>query len=668
MMKKLLFLILLALPLLPLFAQTFTEVALTSGVSSTYGNGNHGGGVSFADFNGDGLDDLTFTSANGLPVYFYRNNGNGTFTTLNLINNTQESKEAIWADYDNDGDQDLFLTVHNGANRLYRNEGGLNMTDVTMSAFGYLDNLQTFGAAWGDFDRDGWLDLYVCEYIESGSENNKLFRNNGDGTFEDISAGTACNDGPKLTFDACFIDSNLDLWPDIYVANDKFYMANALYVNQLGTYVHAAGSGANIVIDAMNAGGGDYDNDGDFDLYVSNSETGCQLLQNDGFGGYSDVAAATGTGIYRFNWSSNFFDYDNDLDQDLYVSCLKFVSQGWANSFLINEGDGTFSDNLAATGGLSGTDTGNSFGHAMGDINNDGKLDIAVCQEMDNNLLWRNDETTVGNYLRVRLAGTTSNRDGIGARVVVTVGPNQLTRWRHGSQGYLSQHSQSLHFGLGNNTQIDNIQVFWPSGIVDSYDNVTSINQLIGLTEGETVLPLTLIDFQAKPAGLHNQLNWVTGLEINTSHFAVESSIDGSNFYNIGRVLATGDSQNELTYGFLDRNVDTQATYYRLKMTDLDGSFSYSEIRLVKRDGSDLKDLFSLGANPAGPGTINVTLAPDAPVGDYRLSLYDVTGKIVRYGHLASGSLILAGGLTAGSYTVVVTGNGHRQSRRLIVQ
>ncbi|PHI21189.1 hypothetical protein CEQ90_03985 [Lewinellaceae bacterium SD302] len=666
-MKNSLLFILLTFPGFVLVAQTFTEVAGSLGINTTYGDGNHGGGFSFADFNGDGNDDLTFTSANGLPVYFYRNNGNGTFTSLNLINNTQESKEAIWADYDNDGDQDLFLTVHNGANRLYRNDGGLNMTDVTMSAFGYLDNLQTFGAVWGDYDRDGWLDLYVCEYIVSGTESNKLFRNNGNGTFSDISAGTFCNNGPQLTFDACFFDRDFDTWQDLYVVNDKFNYSNALYANQLGTFSHLPGSGANISIEAMNAGGADFDNDGDLDLYVSNTQSGNQLLQNNGLGDFTDVAGTTGTGVYQITWGSTFFDYDNDLDLDLYVSSLNNNVVTWANAFLVNEGDGTFSNNLAATNGLGGIDIGQSYGNAMGDLNNDGKLDIAVSQETDNNFIWRNDETSVGNYLRIRLTGTTSNRDGIGARVVAQVGNHTLTRFRHGSQGYLSQHSQSLHFGLGSNTQIDNIQVFWPSGIVDSYDNITSINQLMGLTEGETVLPLVLTDFQAKPDGLHNQLEWVTSLESNTSHFEVERSFDGSEFHRIGRVLAGGDSQNELSYNFLDRNIDKQDIYYRLQMVDQDDSFTYSEVRLINRTNGGTKKLFSLGANPTSPDAVKVYLATDAPNGNYVLSLYDAAGRIVRSGRLTTGDYTFAGGLAAGRYTLVVSGNGRRESRRVIV-
>ncbi|PHI21188.1 hypothetical protein CEQ90_03980 [Lewinellaceae bacterium SD302] len=671
-MRPILSILAALLPVLSLCAQTFSEVALASGINISYGDGNQGGGVSFADFNGDGSDDLTFTSAAGLPLYFYRNNGNGTFTSLNLVNNFDESKEAIWVDYDNDGDQDLYVTVFNGVSRLYRNEGGLNMTDVTMSAFGSLTAHPTFGAVWGDYDRDGWLDLYVCRYVSGITNINRLYRNNGNGTFTDISDGSASNDGSKLSFDACFLDVNNDNWQEIYVANDRPFFANSLYLNQLGTYAQDPGGSANIAIDAMNAGGADYDNDGDMDLYVSNTSEGNALLQNDGFGNFTDVAGATGTGVFQETWASNFFDYDNDLDLDLYVSSINFFQQNWANAFLVNEGDGTFSNNLAATGGLGGSDTGLSYGHAMGDLNNDGKLDIAVSQETDNNLLWRNDESSVGNYLRVRLTGTTSNADGIGARVVAQVGNQILTRYRHGSQGYLSQHSQSLHFGLGSNTQIDNIQVFWPSGIVDSYDNITSINQLMGLTEGETVLPLVLTAFAVKTEENHNYLDWTTSRENNTSHFEIERSVDGQNFLEIGRVMAAGNSQSVLSYEFLDDDFKREVAYYRLKMLDKDDSFTYSEVRRVVRSKTASSMLVRLGANPASHSSINVISEAGMPADNYELKLYDINGTLVRQGILTTdgstrGTYTFAAGLMAGNYVLKVGGNGRSEYHQLIV-
>ena len=613
-----------------LSGQNFSNVASALGVDEGYSYGNHGGGVSFCDFNNDGWDDLTFCSGDGLPVYFYLNVG-GSFLQVDLVDNDLETKEAIWVDYDNDGDRDLYLTVHNGSNRLYNNNGAMFFTDVTMSAFGALDNLQSFGAAWGDYNRDGWLDLYVCHYIVFGSQTNDLFLNNADGTFTKVSSSTVANNGPTLTFDAIFVDYDHDGWQDLYVINDKYTTPNALYRNLGGTFYSVPAAGADIVLDAMNAGGGDYDDDGDFDFYVTNSPQGNQLLQNDGNGNFSDVAGATGTVAGRTTWGANFFDYDNDQDQDLYVSAVdpQFLQP---NPMYVNGGNGTFSEPLEFSGGLGGVDDENSFGNAIGDFNNDGRLDIAVSQMTPHEfLLWQNNETNTNSWLKVKLSGTTSNLEGIGTRVEVDLGNHTMIRYRHGSSGYLSQNSDKLHFGLGSATIIDEMRVYWPSGNVDTYQNINTLNQVLFLTEGETALPLRLVEFSAEPSGGVVNLDWASETERNVSHFLIERSADGREFLPINRVTAVGDSDLGEEYAYTDRDINSSIYYYRLKIVDRDDTFSYSPVRVVNfgQSNQGLFQIISGPPNPVAASEIAFALEVFSTETPLEISLYELSGRLI---------------------------------------
>ncbi|MEM8585333.1 MAG: FG-GAP-like repeat-containing protein [Bacteroidota bacterium] len=491
---------------LQLYAQSFSEVAFSLGADHSYGFGTHGGGVSFADFNRDGWDDLTFTSAAGKPMYFYQNNGGNSFTPLNLVDNTLETKDATWIDYDNDGDRDLFITAFGGTNRLYQNMGNLNMVEVTQTAFGNMPVADTYGAVWGDYDNDGWLDLYICNYSVPGgtSIENDLYRSNGDGTFTRVTSSSGTGNGFTLTFDACFVDLDDNGWQDLYLVNDKFYQPNALYMNTSGNFTTDPSSGAFINIDAMNAGGADYDDDGEFDLYVTNTPTGNQLLENDGQGQFFDVAAGTGTGVYRNCWSATFLDYDLDQDQDLYVSVDGDISFNNPNAFLINFSElglNVFSEPLQFTGGIGGTDYGQNFGHAIGDFNNDGLPDIAINRMWPDSVrLWQNQETTSGSWLKVDLFGTISNSEGIGARVEVDIDNKTISRYRHGGQGYLSQHSHFLHFGLGSVTQIDQMRVYWPSGTIDVFDGSFEYSQIVILRIDQLENDFTIGALSPNPA------------------------------------------------------------------------------------------------------------------------------------------------------------------------
>lgn len=585
-----------------LFSQSFTNVAPVYGITQSFGAGELGGGVSFADFDGDGLDDLTFTSQSGSPLYFFQNNGSG-FTNLGaLVTETNESKEAIWVDYDGDGDKDLFVTNYQAQNRLYEHTGNLVLTDVTATSGLSTSSRPSFGAAWGDYNKDGWLDLYVCNLTYESTETNELYLNDGDGTFTNVSSDTPANNGINPSFDAVFVDYDKDGWPDIYVANDKYGVPNAMYHNEGdGTFTDATSStGTGASIDAMNAGGSDYDNDGYIDLYVSNTQGGNVLYANNGNGTFTDATNTAGVAFNRVGWASTFFDYDNDMDKDLYVSCVS-SNMSEPNAMYVNQGDGTFTEPLKNSGGLGGSDYGFSFGHAIGDVNNDGLLDIAVSQMSHPNLLWLNQESNSDNWIKIKLQGNSSNADGVGAFIEVWANNVQQIRYTHCSMGYLGQNSDNYHFGLGSTNIIDSIIIRWPSGVVDKYVDYVNLNGRRTFAESNAPLPVEFLAFELSSSNTGIDLDWSTAKEIQTSHFEIERSYDGRTFQKIETTNASGNSSVKQSYHHLDANADLfKQIFYRLKIVDYDGYYEYSPIRSISAEDHELP-AFSVLKSPQNP-------------------------------------------------------------------
>ena len=466
-------------------AQSFSNVAPANGIYTGFGYGSFGGGVSFADFNGDGLDDLTFATASGSPLRFYQNNGNGFDPIFPLVTNVEEVKQVLWADYDNDGDKDLFIAVHNGVNRLYNNDGNMVLTDV--SAFANIPGGTgpTYGASFGDYNKDGWLDLFIANrggVVADIIYKNVLLLNNGDGTFTDVSDMSVVGDEDKQTFCGAFLDYNNDLWPDLYVIQDRYNAPNNLYRNDNGTFTDiSTTSGAGVAINAMNAGVGDYDNDGDLDIYVTNTNQGNVLLRNDGNDAFSDVTNVANVGFFQYGWGGNFFDYDNDMDLDLYVSSDRNDSAE-PNVLYENNGDGTFFKPIP-TGFLG--DTVKSTANAIGDFNEDGLLDIAVSNYLGTNfMVWENETASSDNWIKIALEGVESNRDGIGVWIEVSADEKVQYRYTLCGEAYLGQNTNNHHIGLGLATIADAIKIRWPSGNVDLLHDV-AVNQKIKIREGQ---------------------------------------------------------------------------------------------------------------------------------------------------------------------------------------
>ena len=474
----------------------FSESANSFGLNASFGTGFVGGGISFCDFDNDGWDDVTLATEAGEPVRFFKNNSGSfaeVFPTITDFN--YENKQVIWIDYDNDGDKDLYVASHNAISRLYRNDGNLNFTDVSISSGIFTTNQKSFGASWGDYDNDGFLDVFLT--YRSGTESNRLYHNNGDGTFSNVSNAAGISGTGQYTFCASFFDYNNDGWQDIYMANDRIITSNILYHNNGdGTFTDVSvQSGTGVVMEAMSTTIGDYNNDGWLDIYITNTnyefpevpeaEVGNVFLRNNSDGTFTNVAITNGTAFNSIGWGAVFLDADNDMDLDLYVSGMLDGSTSLPSAFYENSGNNSFSipDNVGFE-----NDTEESYSNAIGDIDNDGYPDIIVCNEVSNMFLWKNNCSTENNHnwLKVNVEGTVSNKDGIGALIEISINGNKQYRYTVAGEGYLSQNSTTEFFGLGSHTVIDYIKVKWLSGMEDIYFSVNA-NQTLNLMEGETL-------------------------------------------------------------------------------------------------------------------------------------------------------------------------------------
>ncbi len=533
----------------------FQDVTEGSGIDFVHINAASGekylvetmcGGCGFFDYDGDGDLDVYLVNGAHLPGFrpghkpinrLYRNNGEGagwTFTDVTGASGVGDSgygMGCVVGDYDNDGDLDLYVTNF-GPNAFYRNEGDGTFTDVTAQA-GVGDALWGSAAAFFDADRDGDLDLYVANYLDFTLENNKvcsgprslgkraychpdeypgaadvLYRNEGDGTFKDMTreAGIYRPDGKGLGVVCTDYDGDGDL--DIYVANDS--MENYLFANsgdgkfeEIGLLVGAAFNEMGQTEAGMGVDCADVDGDGDLDLMIGHldSETNT-LYRNEGDGTFTDVTASAGIGpptLLSVTFGLVFLDVDNDGDADAFAANghvldnVHLMPYQQPNQLFENEGGGRFVDASARFGaGLSIARV--SRGLAAGDYDNDGDVDLLVGNIADRPDLLRNEGGNGGSWLAVKLVGgarggqgsevRVSNRDGIGARVRVVAGDRAQVKEVHSGTSYLAMSDLRLHFGLGKQDRVDLVEVRWPSGVVDRIEGV-EVNRVMIIREGE---------------------------------------------------------------------------------------------------------------------------------------------------------------------------------------
>ncbi len=462
---------------------------------SSYGIGFLGGGISFYDFDNDGWDDITISSHEGRAVKFFKNiSGSFVQVDFGLNDPLFETKTVQWVDYDNDGDNDLFVTSNIDSNRLYRNNGAMQFTDITVSAGLMTNDHRSFGASWGDYDKDGLLDIFVSSrHYDDLTIPNILYRNNGDDTFTNVNSQAQIPATNYFSFCSAFIDYNDDGWLDIYVANDRD-PSNLMYKNNgNGTFSEVGEeTGTDVVINAMSTTIGDYNRDGHMDIYVTNTQQGNVFLRNNGDNTFTDIAEESGTIFESVSWGSVFIDADNDSDLDLYVSGVLDGSTPYLSAaFYENNGIGDFT--IPTDAGFD-VDTAESYGNAMGDINNDGYPDMVVLNySPDNIFIWENQSDQSNNWVKVKLEGTISNRQGIGAQIEISSEGEKQYSFTNLGEGYNSQNSSYEFFGIGTATSIDYIKVEWPSGLTEIVEN-PSINAPITIVEGENILEVTPVN------------------------------------------------------------------------------------------------------------------------------------------------------------------------------
>jgi len=496
-----------------------------------------GPGVAFIDYDGDGWQDIFLVNGMDWPGHLrqhstpklYRNNHDGTFTDVTVRAGLAVELYGLGVavgDYDNDGHDDLFVTAL-GQSHLFHNNGDGTFTDVTRSAGLWGPQEFSTSAAWVDYDRDGFLDLIVANYVQWSPETDifctldgttksyctpesyrgaspRLWRNRGNGTFEDVTRKAGLFDPTSKGLGVAILDYDQDGWPDILIANDT--QPNKLYRNngngtfaEKGTLAGVAFSEEGVARAGMGVDAADYDRSGYPSIVISNfSNQMLALYHNEGNGLFVDEAPRSEVGrasLLTLGFGCFFFDYDLDGWLDLFVSnghieneiehIQRRVRYAQPPHLFRNLGKGKFREVTAEMGHAFATPRVGR-GAAYGDIDNDGALDLLMATSGGPALLFHNEGTT-NHSLRIRLIGTRSNRDGIGAVVAVAAdGQTQRQMLRSGSS-YLSQSELVLTFGLGSRLEVEALEVRWPSGQVDRLGK-TAADQLITVQEGRGLL------------------------------------------------------------------------------------------------------------------------------------------------------------------------------------
>jgi len=511
-----------------------TDVTASSGLQFRHNNGGYGGkllpetmgsGCAFIDYDADGWPDILLVNGMDWPGHkrqrttlkLYRNNRNGTFTDVTRAAGLEVEMYGMSAavgDYNNDGFPDILITCV-GQNRLFRNTGKGTFVDATQaSGLGGRTAFST-SALWFDFDRDGRLDLFVCNYVKWTPERdvfcsldgkNKsyctpeayrgdtcwLFHNRGDGTFEDVTAKCGIFDTSSKSLGVAMIDSDIDGWPDVFVANDT--QPNKLYRNQRnGTFKDVAVQ-AGLAFSTegkaragMGADAADFDNSGVPGLAVTNFDNEMiGLYRAGGRGLFEDIAMKSGIGAASRNslgFGCAFADFDLDGDLDFVVAnghideTVRNIrgNVGYAQPphLFINQGNGVFGE-AAADASREFAQPRVGRGLACAAVDRDGDVDLLVTTNNGPAFLFRNDRTSANRSVRFRLTGTVSNRDAIGASVRIFHGGASQSRLVKSGSSYLSQSELPVTFGVGIRDRLDRVVISWPNGRTEEFKNVAT--------------------------------------------------------------------------------------------------------------------------------------------------------------------------------------------------
>jgi len=519
------------------------EVTKNTGITFKHTDGSSGNhyvmetvtaGLALFDYDNDGDIDIYFLNGASLkgskfktlPTNaLYRNDGGWKFTDVTEeagVGDKEYGLGVAVGDYDNDGDLDVYLNNY-GPNVLYRNNGNGTFTDVTKKAGVTNDSKVGAGACFLDADKDGDLDLYVSNYLDFSYDKHvpiqhrgipayatpryflplpdNLYRNNGNGTFTDISKSSGVGQHAGWGMGIVCADYDNDGDTDVFIGNDV--AENFLFRNDGTGKFEEVGLLAGCAYDlhgdqhgSMGVDCGDYDNDGLLDFYVTSYEDQlATLYRNLGEGLFEDVSMLTGAGagtLRHVTWGNSFVDFDNDGDRDIFVACghlqdnIELYDDTKAylarNILLMNTGLGKFVD-ISDKAGDGMNVKLSSRGAGFDDLDNDGDIDVVILNSRREPTILRNDTQSKGHWLQVRLRGIKTNRDGVGAHVKVVAGDLTLLDEVHSGRGYQSHYGMRLHFGLGNHEKIDRIEVRWIGGGVDTFKDI-AVDQLLTITEG----------------------------------------------------------------------------------------------------------------------------------------------------------------------------------------
>lgn len=492
-------------------------------------------GLALFDYNGDGLIDIYFLNGTSLPgspagqsprSALYRNDGHMKFTDVTAsagVGGTGFALGVCIGDYNNDGNPDIYVNNF-GPNVLYRNNGDGTFTDVTQAAGVANGSKLGAGASFLDVDGDGYLDLFVADYCDFtfakhqnrfinghqaysgpaiyGPVPATLFHNNRDGTFTDISreSGIAAHAGTGMGVVCADIDNDGDT--DIIVGNDG--MANFVWRNdgqghfeEIGLLSGLAYDRNGVGLGTMGVECGDYDNDGRLDFYMTHYQKQWGILyRNLGQNLFEDVTHLTGAGAGTYNqvtWGVGLVDFDNNGDRDLFIACghIQDKVELWddttsyeaRNLLLENRGHGKFQDVSARSGdGMALKRSGR--GAAFDDLDNDGRIDVVVLNSRREPTILHNESPGKNHWLGVKLKGTRTNRDGIGARIKVVSDDLTQIDEVHSGRSYQSSYGMYPHFGLGKRQHVERIEVRWVGGGTNVVENVDA-DRVVTITEGK---------------------------------------------------------------------------------------------------------------------------------------------------------------------------------------
>ena len=496
-------------------ATLFTDITIDTGILFS----GVSEGVCVFDYNNDGMDDILFTTRNGSSNHLYRNEGNMIFMDVSFESNigvTMEARTAVAGDFDNDGDLDVFIGATVGESMLFENTGEGTFQDITdISGINISDQVR--GSSWVDHDKDGFLDLYVGLLYEP----NKLFKNNGDGTFVDVAQNIGAA-GPLtagIIMGLGFIDYDRDGDQDLFITQDNNNGNILLRYEDYGAYTDVSAI-SQIDLDVMGMGVafGDIDRDGLFDFYTTNLYEN-SLLLNSISGVFLDISTSSGTEDIpgSMGWGTFFFDANNDGWVDIYNN-NETAFGGVINSLMINQGDQTFNMLNYESGAVINN---NGYGSAFSDFDQDGDLDMILVGHPSSsgsiNLL-RNDSDPQ-NWIMFKLSQLEQNIYGVGSTIELYHGNTRQLNFIGAGNGYCSQNTLNVHFGLGQETIIDSVIVFWPDGISESFSGLV-FNEINYLNRGSgiAILSTTSESFLPEEIRLNdpypNPFNNSTTLEI----------------------------------------------------------------------------------------------------------------------------------------------------------